>query len=280
MMEKLKTKLCLSTAFHPETDGQTERVNQWLECYLRHFVCDQQTKWIDWLHLAEFSYNSTPHMSIGMTSFYALYGCEPTTPIDMELADVTMAAVPDELQNMQNILKANQDHMQEAQQKMKYYADKLRSFRGFHEGDYVYLRLQPYRQSVLKKTKSEKLSPRFYGPYQILKRVGELAYELDLPSITKMHNVFHVSLLKKHIGKNVQTVVELPPINEEGNLEVEPEAVVGYRDKELRNGKRIQQYLIKWKGLPPEDNTWEDHSYLKRWPTILETARGLMEHDT
>ncbi|KAJ7535339.1 hypothetical protein O6H91_12G029100 [Diphasiastrum complanatum] len=240
MMEKLKTKLCLSTAFHPKIDGQTERVNQWLECYLRQ--TNKQNGF--WLHLAEVSYNSTPHMSIGMTPFYALYGCEPTTPIDMELADVTVAAVADELQNMQNILKANQDHMREAQQKMKYYTDKLRSFREFHEGDYVYLRLQPYRQSVLKKTKSEKLSPQFYGPYQIVKRVGELAYELDLPTITKMHNVFHVSLLKKHIGKNVQTVVELPPINEEGNLEVELETVVGYRDKELRNGKRIQHMTL------------------------------------
>ncbi|KAJ7299882.1 hypothetical protein O6H91_Y124500 [Diphasiastrum complanatum] len=151
-----------------------------------------------------------PHMSTGMTPFYALYGCQPIKPIDMESIDVTVA---NELQNMQNILKSNQDHMREAQQKMKYYADKLRSFREFHEGDYMYLRIQPYCQSVLKKTQSEKLCPRFYGPFQIVKCVGELAYELDLPIIIKMHNLFHVSLLKKHIGKDVQTVAELPLIN-------------------------------------------------------------------
>ncbi|KAJ7517350.1 hypothetical protein O6H91_21G020200 [Diphasiastrum complanatum] len=81
IMSKLGIKLCSSTSFHPETDGQTERVNQWLECYLRHFVSNHQTKWVDWLYLAEFCYNSTPHVSIDMTPFFALYGHEPLQPL-------------------------------------------------------------------------------------------------------------------------------------------------------------------------------------------------------
>ena len=89
--------------------------------------------------------------------------------------------------------------MTQNQQKM--YADKHRIDRVFQVEDLVYLRIQPYRQSCLKKKGAEKLQPRFYGPYKIIRKVGGVAYELDLPANSKIHNVFHVSCLKKEVGQ-------------------------------------------------------------------------------
>jgi hypothetical protein len=86
----------------------------------------------------------------------------------------------------------------------------------FEVGDLVLLRLQPYRQSSMKKSGSQKLKPRFYGPYRIMHQVGELAYELELPEGRNIHNVFHVSCLKKEVGQFINTSKELPPLYEEG----------------------------------------------------------------
>ena len=94
----------------------------------------------------------------------------------------------------------------------------------------VFLRLQPYRQSSLKKSGVEKLKPRFYGPYRIMCRVGEVAYELDLPEGSKIHNVFHVSCLKKTVGQFISTSKEIPPLDEEGQLELVLEEVLEFRE--------------------------------------------------
>jgi hypothetical protein len=104
--------------------------------------------------------------------------------------------------------------------RQKISADRHRIERSFEVGDLVFLRLQPYRQSSLKKSGAEKLKPRFYGPYRIMRRVGEVAYELELPEGSKIHNVFHVSCLKKAVGQFISTSEELPPLDEEGQLEL------------------------------------------------------------
>lgn len=99
----------------------------------------------------------------------------------------------------------------------------------------VFLRLKPYRQSSLKCSGSEKLRPQFYGPYQIVWKVGTVVYELDLPIDSKVHNVFHVSCLKKALGQQVSVSKVLPPLNDEGKLEMIPEVILETRDKQLRN---------------------------------------------
>ena len=86
----------------------------------------------------------------------------------------------------------------------------------------VYLRLQPYRKSSLKKKGAEKLKPRFYGPYKVVRKVGEVAHELELPKESKIHNVFHVSNLKKTVGQHIAPSLELPPLDEEGILVLIP----------------------------------------------------------
>jgi hypothetical protein len=109
-------------------------------------------------------------------------------------------------------------------------ADRHRIECSFEVGDLVFLRLQPYRQSSLKKSGAKKLKPIFYGPYKNLHRVGEVAYELELPAGSKIHNVFHVSCLRKVVGQFNNTSEELPPLDEKGQLELVLEEVFGFRE--------------------------------------------------
>jgi hypothetical protein len=107
-------------------------------------------------------------------------------------------------------------------------ADRHRTERTFEVGDLVSLRLQPYRQSSLKKSGAKKLKPRFYGPYRIIHMVGEVAYELELPKGSRIHNMSHVSCLKKAMGQFINTSKEPPPLDEEGQLELVPEEVLEF----------------------------------------------------
>ena len=112
-----------------------------------------------------------------------------------------------------------------AQNQMKQQADQHRSERSFDVGDWVFLRLQPYKQMSLKQAKKDhKLSPKYYGPYKVLQEIGTMAYKLELPASTRVHPVFHVSCLKKVIGENLPVQTILPELDEEGKIILEPEA--------------------------------------------------------
>ena len=128
--------------------------------------------------------------------------------------------------------------------------------------DFVYLRLLPYRQSSLKKKGAEKLQPRFYGPYKIIQKVGEVAYELELPLESKIHNIFHVSNLKKVVGQQIVTYSELPPLDDEGQLVLILKCILEVRKWKLRN-IIIKDYLVQWKDLPIEEANWEAEQVLQ-----------------
>jgi hypothetical protein len=108
----------------------------------------------------------------------------------------------------------------------------------------------------------EKLKPKFYGPYRISRRIGEVAYELELPEGCKIHNVFHVSCLKKALGQHIATSTELPPLDEEGQLILVPEEILEIKERKLRN-RTVREYLVKWKDFPIEDATWEGEKVLQ-----------------
>jgi hypothetical protein len=235
-------ELTPSTIYHPQTDGQTEIVNKWVEGYLRNYVAGQQKAWVRWLHLGEYCYNTTQHMSIGMSPFRALYSYDPLSFVEIAFGDSRAPMVQDWIQQSQDILRELKDHLQRAQNQQKVQADKYRVDCTFEVGDLVYLRL--------------KLQPRFFGHYRVSRRIGAVAYELELPQGSKIHNVFHVSCLKKALGQHVRPIEALPPMDEEGQLVLIPEEVLEVREKRLRN-RSIKEYLIRWKNLPIEDATWE-----------------------
>ena len=152
---------------------------------------------------------------------------------------------------------------------MKQHTNQHCSERSFDVGDWVFLRIQSYKQMSLKQAKKDnKLLPKYYGPYKVLKNIGTMAYKLELPASSQVHPVFHVSCLKKVIGENLPVQTILPELDEEGKIILEPEAVMETRTRQLRN-RSISEYLIKWKNLPTEDSTWEDEIYIQKYPELL-----------
>lgn len=190
-----KVSLCMSSSYHPQSDGQTERVNQCLETFLRCFVHSCPAKWMNWLSAAEFWYNSSHHSAIGWSPFEALYGYAPKC---LGLPPDHVAKVPDVqdwLQERQVMNRLLQQHLIRAQERMKRQADKHRSERTFAVGDWVFLKLQPYIQSSLAPRSNQKLAFKFFGPFQVTERVGSVAYKLRLPSSARSttSSMFHSS---------------------------------------------------------------------------------------
>lgn len=188
------TQLRLSSSYHPQTDGQTERVNQCLETYLRCFVHACPSKWINWLSLAEFWYNSSLHLALGRSPFEVLYGHAPWHfGLSAEAVGLDVPALNQWLSErplMQDLVK---QHLLRAQARMKHQSDKHRSEHEFAVGDWVYLKIQPYVQSSLAQRSCQKLAFRFFGPFPIIARIGAVAYKLKLPDQSTIHPVFHVS---------------------------------------------------------------------------------------
>ena len=175
-------------------------VNRSLEQYLKAFAAVKPTAWVDWLPLAEFWFNTNFHSSTKVTPFEALYGYPPPRLLDYIPGTTSVEAVNDHLQKRQQIMSLLKQNLLLAQERMKIQADKHRMERSFTDGEWVYVKLQPYRQRSLKPTALGKLSPKFYGPFQVLHKVGEVAYKLDLLVSSLIHHVFHVSCLKAKLG--------------------------------------------------------------------------------
>lgn len=199
-----------TSAYHPQSDGETERLNQCLEAYLRCFSSEKPGSWKKWLSMAEYWYNTSFHCSLEMTPFKVLYSVKPA-PLNLgRLNDVIIPAAQDTLLAGVQILQAVKESLMRAQHKMKFFADQKRNETSFEKGEWVYLKLQPYRQQTIALRTSLKLSAKFFGPFQILEKVGGVAYKLKIPEHSKVHPVFHVLLLKKHIGINPITVGNSP----------------------------------------------------------------------
>jgi hypothetical protein len=136
------------------------------------------------------------------------------------------------------------------------YADSRRVEHLFEVGDLFFLRLHPYKHFSLNKSGTNKLKPHFYGPCRVIMRVEEVTYELELLEGSNIHNIFHVSCLKKALGQEVTTSVDLPPLDEEGKPALTPEKIVDVRERRLQS-RFIREYLVIWRGLPAEEATWE-----------------------
>ncbi|XP_043811844.1 uncharacterized protein LOC122723519 [Manihot esculenta] len=192
----LGTKLNFSTAFHPQTDGQSERVIQTLEDMLRSCVIEFEGSWERYLPLIEFAYNNSYQASIKMAPYEALYGRKCRTPLCWtELSEAKLIG-PDLVRETEEKVRTIKKRLKAASDRQKSYADLKRKDIAYEVGDKVFLKVSPWKR-VLRFGKKGKLSPRFIGPYEITERVGLIAYRLALPpELDKIHNVFHVFMLR------------------------------------------------------------------------------------
>ncbi|KAL1222278.1 hypothetical protein V5N11_026795 [Cardamine amara subsp. amara] len=222
------TQLLKSTAYHPETDGQTKVVNRCLETYLRCFAGSKPNSWAQWLNWAEFLYNTSYHSSLKNTSFHALYGRDP--PKLLMYGDVpNNNTVGNMIQDRDSMIAELKCNLEKAQISMRNSANKHRREGVYQVGELVYLKLRPYRQAYVAQRRSEKLAPRYFGPFEITERIGKVAYRQKLPPTSLIHPVFHVSLLKKVASPDVK-VQEIPStLTHELEWKQEPDEVVGLR---------------------------------------------------
>jgi hypothetical protein len=147
------------------------------------------------------------------------------------------------LRNREQILSLLQHNMKNARQRMKKYADLRRSERNLVIGQQVYLRLQPYRQTSVAYCRALKLAPRFYGPFTIIRKIGDVAYELDLPPDARIHPVFHVSQLKPKLGSSSSALPRLPPVDAHGVLRLEPVEILTRRSRQKDNRPFIEVFV-------------------------------------
>lgn len=152
----------MSSAYHPESDGQTEVINRCLETYLRCFAIDQPRSWSIWVPWAEFWYNSSFHGSTGKSPFEAVYGRKPPTVVQFIPGEIRVEAVGQELRDRDEALKQLKVHLSRAQAIMKEQADKKRQEVSFQIGEWVYVKLKPYRQMTVVQRIHQKLAARFF----------------------------------------------------------------------------------------------------------------------
>ncbi|WVZ62418.1 hypothetical protein U9M48_012174 [Paspalum notatum var. saurae] len=195
--ESMGTRLNFSSAYHPQTDGQTERTNQVLEDMLRACAIQYGTSWDKSLPYAKFSYNNSYQASIKMSPFQALYGRQCRTPLHWDQPGEKQLFGPEIIEDAERQVRMIQENLRITQTRQKSYADNRRRDLEFAVGDYVYLKVSPIRGLRRFKVKG-KLVPRYIGPFKIVDRKGEVAYQLELPDrLSGVHNVFHISQLKK-----------------------------------------------------------------------------------
>ncbi|KAL4367666.1 hypothetical protein GQ457_05G008100 [Hibiscus cannabinus] len=220
------TELCFSSAYHPQSDGQTEALNRCLEMYLRCMAGDDPNNWENYLAWAEYWYNTAYQTAAGMPPFRALYGRDPPTILTYLEGSTCNAQLDRQLLERDELLRVLKGNLQQAQLRMKNQADKHRRELHLEDGSWVFVRLQPYRQLSLRLQRHQKLGPRYFGPYRVLHKVGPVTYKLDLPTSTRIHPVFHISQLKPCQGRPHQQITPLPlfrdevlPTNTSSNLE-------------------------------------------------------------
>ncbi|GKC26258.1 retrotransposon-related protein [Tanacetum coccineum] len=256
LFKMLQVNLHMSSAYHPHTDGQTEVVNRCVECYLRCMTRDKPKEWVQWIPLAEYWYNTSFHTLINTTPYQVLYGQAPPAHVTYTARDSANDSVDMSLVARETAIQLLKFHLQRAHDRMKTIADKKRTERVFGITDLVLLKLQPYRQSTLKHHKHHKLAPKYYGPFKIVAKVGEVAYKLELLEDSQIHPMFHVSQLKKFRGTVSQVSSVLPHCDSTSVIALEPIAILDRRMAKKGNVAAVY-VLIQWTNEGVDDATWE-----------------------
>jgi hypothetical protein len=271
----LGTKLDFSSAYHPQTDGQTERVNQILEDLLRACVITYGKDWEKSLSYAEFSYNNSYQASLKMSPFEALYGRKCRTPLLWSEVGERSLFGPALIKDAEEQVAKVRENLKTAQNRQKGYADNRRRDLTFEVGDYVYLKVSPIRGTRRFQVHG-KLAPRYVGPYKILSRVGTVAYKLALPAeMSDIHDIFHISQLRKCLRvPEEQIPLEVEGLQQDLQYKERPIRILDVTTRQTRR-TAVRFCRVQWSNHTEAEATWEREDELKKeFPDLF---KGLSE---
>ena len=278
--EHLNIHQSITSAYHPQSDGQTERMNRTVEQVLRAFTADyglfHQRDWDSVLSMVEFAINNSVHAGLKHTPFFLNTGQHPITPIMLQVIKDGKTACAQALRHTTSqttAFTAAMRYLQAARDRYKSYADAGKVDATFNIGDQVLLSTV----NLNKHNQARKLYPKYVGPFIITSKVNDVAYKLDLPASMPVHPVFHVSLLKAYVAGKVPAPPPVP-FEVEGELEYEVEAVWSHRVKKVGRVEK-KDYYVKWMNYGPEHCTWEPEAHLKNAPACVAAYWKKVEAD-
>ncbi|GJX93974.1 putative reverse transcriptase domain-containing protein [Tanacetum coccineum] len=270
LQNALGTSLDMSTVYHPQTDGKIKWTIQTLEDMLRACAIDFGKGWVNHLPLVEFSYNNSYNASIKAAPFEALYGRKCRSPVCwVEVGEVQLTG-PEIVQETTEKIVQIKQRMQAARDRQKSYADLKRKPMEFQVGDKVMLKVSPWK-GVVRFGKRGKLNPRYVGPFKVLEKVGSVAYKLELPQeLSRVHNTFHVSNLKKCYADE-PLAVPLDGLHFDDKLQFveEPVEIMDHEVKRLKRS-RIPIIKVRWNSRRGPEFTWErEDQFRKKYPHLF-----------
>jgi hypothetical protein len=267
------TRVNFSTAFHPQTDGQVERVNQILEDMLRACVISFGKNWEKSLPFAEFSYNNSFQSSLGKAPFEVLYDRKCRTPLNWSETGERQLFGPDIIQDAEEKVRIIREHLKKAQARQKSYYDKHHKEMVYQIGEKAYLKVSPLR-GVHRFGIKGKLAPRYVGPFPIIAKRGELSYRLELPAeFPRVHDVFHVSQLRRCFKDPIRGVdhqiLDLQP-----DLSYREHPIRILAESERKTRRKTTKFLkVQWSNHSEAEATWEQEDRLRsEYPSFFSSA--------
>ena len=242
LMRLVGTKLHMTTTFHPQSDGQSKAANRVIIMYLRCLTGDRPRHWLQWLTWAEIVFNTAYQSSLRDTPFQVVYRRDPPTIRSYEPGDTRVAAITKNMEEHQEFLADIRARLEQAQAVQKQHYDKAHREVSYKVDDWVLLRLRQRPVASLPHATTGKLKQRYFEPYRIIELINEVAVRLALPPQARMHDVFHVGLLKKFHGAPPEAPPPLPLVHHNAIIP-EPEHAV-----RQRAARGVQQILVQWKG--------------------------------
>jgi hypothetical protein len=231
--------------------------------YLRCFTGDRPRQWLRWLPWAEYTYNTAYQSSLRETPFRVVYGRDPPTIHSYEPGEARVAVVAQEMEDRAAFLDDIRFRLEQAQVVQKRVYDQHHRQVAFQVGDWALLRLRQRATASLPRAVHGKLKPRFVGPYRVTEIINEVAVRLQLPLGARLHDVFHVGVLKKFVGSPLAAPPLLPPILHSAVMPAPSRVTQG------RLARGIRQVLVEWEGQPPTSASWEDlEDFRARFPSF------------